>query len=117
MLIAFYILYKNIIVMEINLNLKNVKKISYELYDGSKIELNDDSYIKENTYQEKCASQDKTYEKKQNTLEAYKDSIYEDLTNRIKDKFSTIMDKADELDKIAHNSHKNKDLKSYYKSI
>lgn len=92
--------------MEINLNLKNVKKISYELYDGSKIELSDSSYVKENSYQEKCISKDKTYEKKQNTLEAYKDSIYEDLTNRIKDKFGTIMDKADELDKMARNTYK-----------
>lgn len=105
--------------MEINLKLKNVKRISYELYDGSKIELDDGSFVKDDSYNKKSVPKIKECEVSRNALEAYKDSVYKDLTNRIKDKFNTIMDKADEWEIKNHYMNKDKDTetKNYYKTI
>lgn len=105
--------------MEINLKLKNVKRISYELYDGSKIELDDGSFVKDDSYNKKSVPKIKENEVNHNILEAYKDSVYENLTNRIKDKFSTILDKADEWDINNHyvSNNKEKETKNFYKTI
>lgn len=105
--------------MEINLNLKNVKRISYELYDGSKIELNDDSFIKDDSYNKKSMPKMTECEVSRNTLETYENMRYDELTSRIKDKFNEIMDKADEWEINNHYTRKNKEkeTKNYYKTI
>lgn len=105
--------------MEINLSLKNVKRISYELYDGSKIELNDSSFVKDDSYNKKYVPKITECEVSRNTLEAYENMRYDDLTNKIKDKFNEIMDKADEWEIKNHYTSKNKDkeTKNYYKTI
>lgn len=105
--------------MEINLNLKNVKKISYELYDGSKIELDDGSFVKDDSLNKKSVPKIKDCEVSRNILEAYQNMQYDDLINRIKDKFNTIMDKADEWEIKNHyiNKDKGTETKNYYKTI
>lgn len=105
--------------MEINLNLKNVKRISYELYDGSKIELNDDSFVKDDSYNKKSMPKMTECEVSCNTLETYENMRYDELTSRIKDKFNEIMDKADEWEINNHYTRKNKEkeTKNYYKTI
>lgn len=105
--------------MEINLNLKNVKRISYELYDGSKIELDDGSFVKDDSYNKKSVPKIKDCEVSRNILEAYQNMRYDGLTNRIKDKFNEIMDKADEWEIKNHYARKNKEkeTKNYYKTF
>lgn len=105
--------------MEINLNLKNVKRISYELYDGSKIELDDGSFVKDDSYNKKSVPKMTECEVSRNTLEAYEKKLYDGLTNRIKDKFNEIMEKADEWEIKNHYARKNKEMetKNYYKTI
>lgn len=104
--------------MEINLNLKNVKRISYELYDGSKIELDDGSFVKDDSYNKKSVPKMTSCEVSRNTLEAYENMLYDGLTSRIKDKFNEIMDKADEWEIKNHYTRKNKEkeTKNYYKT-
>ena len=97
--------------MEINLNLKNVKRISYELYDGSKIELDDGSFVKDDSYNKKSVPKMTECEVSRNTLEAYENMLYDELTSRIKDKFNEIMDKADKCE-INHDT-----LEAYEKKL
>lgn len=87
--------------MEINLNLKNVKHLTYELYDGSKVEMNDKSIIDD--YNTKC---------KNKVVNKNKDDLNNDIANfakDIKENFQSIIDQTNEFDKTTVFKMNNKD--------